>query len=480
MNTGNGQNINTTKLLKFFRYINPRWSSSPVDDQTVATLIMCEARQSNTGPLPVEIMIRILQYLVSPVSSEALAFTYRRPSFVESNDLGTHLGGAQNWLSNITLSCRSMYGVGTEFLYSRPFLPSTDRLLLFQRTLSRVPEFAKLVKEVFILDTETGGSPLSRVIRSIGFSSSQESELGISDFQYQLMNVMGTCTAAEALTINMERSVDVGYDLDKTFSRPTPFRKHLRRLVVNGCKYYTCFSMTSQISLPALEVLCLRGLYIRSTFELPHLPRLHTLQVAQVYRSQAVLKKVLDPSVLPALHTLELFQNHDMGLEFNRDLASVLPNLKCVHIIGSHYEYSVFRSWVFSPSRLDILRHLVVGVLFTSSAILIGTWRIPKMLESLSLVISLESYLRPTTPKDLPPDILACVNAFLEFNGETICEGPLRRLEIITRSQGTAEILEDVRVTSQLGAMRGFCAASGIEFALNTKGKGLDCISVPA
>lgn len=451
------------------------------------------AVRSRMGQIPVEIILYILQHFVESVQPEAHVFVYRRPAFVQAPALQLQLRDVQRTLLNVALTCRNMYGVGTEFLYARPFLPTPKHIRLFQRTLTQVPELALLVKEIAVLDVievVEGKQGLAR-LNPINILTPGTRTSEISPSQSELIPVLGRCTAVETLTINVERSVSLIYDLDKIFTAPPvatvpsssslarvpgtssfSFSNRLRRLVMNGCEFYTSFSMTNQISLPALEVLCLRGLYIRSPFELPHLPRLHTLQIAHVYRSQGVFKKITDPSILPALRTLELFQNHDMGLEFSRDLAALFPDLERVHIVGSHYEYPVFNSWV-SPSRFDTIRHLAVGVLFTTSANLMCGWRVPQMLESLALVISLESYLFPTVSReqDIPPDILGCVNAFLEYNQQAIREGPLRKLTIMTKLPGKPEVLRHRQVTSQLEGIWAFCRANNLEFVLDAQGE---------
>lgn len=447
--------------------------------------------RNRSGQIPVEIVLYILQHLVESVQPTALIFTYHRPSFVKAPALELQLRHLQKTLLNVALTCRNMYGVGTEFLYARPFLPTAKHLRLFQRTLTQVPELAQLVKEIVVLDVEIEGKQGLARLNPINILTPGIRTSEISPSQSELIPVLGKCGAVETLTINVERSVSLIYDLDKVFiTPPVPtvppslslarmpsqssfnFSTRLRRLAMNGCEFYTSFSMTNQISLPSLEVLCLRGLYIRSPFELPRLPRLHTLQIAHVYRSQGVFKKIIDASILPALRTLELFQNHDMGLEFSRDLAALFPQLERVHIVGSHYEYPVFNSWV-SPSRFDTIRHLVVGVLFTSSANLMRRWSIPRMLESLTLVIWLENYLFPTATREheIPPDILECVHAFLEYNSEAIRRGPLRELRIITKLPSSPEIVGDERVTRQLRRIWAFCRTNNLQFGLDVQGK---------
>lgn len=105
----------------------------------------------NLHDLPAEIISKILHDLVSPAYTEAFAFVYNCPKFTPIPDV-TRLAEAQDVLSNAVLVSRLWYFVGTEFLYAHPFLPTTQSIRLFERTMASKPDLAQLVKNLIVQD----------------------------------------------------------------------------------------------------------------------------------------------------------------------------------------------------------------------------------------------------------------------------------------------------------------------------------------
>lgn len=118
--------------------------------------------------------------------------------------------------------------------------------------------------------------------------------------------------------------------------------------------------LSCNITLQALEVLCLRSITIPDNFTLPNLPRLHTLQIIQTAprfpHGRGDIR--LYPRDLPLLRTLDLYQNMS---ELNIG-ETILSNLKRLSIVGRK-ELQLPHIWGDSETPpLPKLTNLTYGV----------------------------------------------------------------------------------------------------------------------
>ncbi len=101
--------------------------------------------------LPAEIISKILNDLLTPAYTNAFAFVYNCPKFVPVPDV-TCLSGAQSILRTVVRVSRSWYFVGTELLYARPFLLTTQSIRSFERTITSKADLAHFVKSLVVQD----------------------------------------------------------------------------------------------------------------------------------------------------------------------------------------------------------------------------------------------------------------------------------------------------------------------------------------
>ena len=105
----------------------------------------------NLNDLPAEIIDKIINDLVSQAYVEAFAFVYNCPKFVPVPDV-TRLREAQANLSTAVRVSRAWYFVATQWLYARPFLPTTQSIRSFERTITTKSDLAHFVKNMVVQD----------------------------------------------------------------------------------------------------------------------------------------------------------------------------------------------------------------------------------------------------------------------------------------------------------------------------------------
>ncbi|KAJ3491494.1 hypothetical protein NLI96_g664 [Meripilus lineatus] len=226
--------------------------------------------------------------------------------------------------------------------------------------------------------------------------------------------------------------------------------------------------MSATMSLPNLEILCVRGVFTSPFVTYASLPRMHTLQVVQICKWLQGIRGAIPPlSAFPALRTIEFFQNTYSGVELTQDLMQFLPQISRIHLIGANFELSLFRLWALS-NRLDSVKYLVVGVM-TSTPRFISTWRFPKRLEVLTFIVQLDPFY--LSMKDEMDVVLENLYRCLEYNGDCIKEGSLRKLIIMTRTRSLGSVPQAEHASMLIDLIRDFCRTRGLEFVFDQTGE---------
>lgn len=179
-------------------------------------------------------------------------------------------------------------------------------------------------------------------------------------FRTELIKVLRACESFHSLTVtNRDRSFAPILPIDNLFVQASSISDRLRKLTIYG-SMYPCTPnflpiLTKNVSLPALEVLCIREASLQMSFKLPYLPRLHTLRMAQCHTWSGNSFQ-LKAEQLPQLRTLELYETlPNVTLD-----DKAISNLERFHFVGE------VQPGVYEPSsRKELqgasLRHLAVG-----------------------------------------------------------------------------------------------------------------------
>jgi len=302
--------------------------------------------------LPSEILLIIFRCLMEDAYADVLRYDFTHSFSLYAwrlNDVtGVDVGQA-SLLSAIQV-CRQWYHAGTAILYTRPFLLSSERVHQFVRSLSTSPDLALLVRGVFVL-----GEKAPEVQDSL-FPKRKERRRQdtMRASRDALMEALRSCESLETFVASsgdFDHPVP-GFCFDKQLQDLSGLACNLKRLMLYDCSITLGQGEPVEYPpLPCLEILSFRAVRFQDPFPIPHLPRLHTLQISDSNFGQDHEPLHLSALNLPSLTTLELYTNHmtfTLGWALSR-------NLQRFHSV---------RSSVCSYGPMPNLRHAAVHLYY--------------------------------------------------------------------------------------------------------------------
>lgn len=309
--------------------------------------------------LPTELILLVLQHLVSGMYSQAFTSSYRGTLVIDGPDVKQlHL------LSTMTV-CKLWNSTATAVLYSRPFIISNLRLALFTHTLQTRPALAPLVQEVYIFDQELTSFTNVKPRRQQGAFRMPAFEMvkGRSLDPYlplahkHFTSFMRQCHFVQTLVVTTRDTEYVALlPLDTRHINDTGISRSLRRLMISGWKIspnvdYSTHDpfLSPDVSLPILEVLSIRDVKFKPKHTFPSLPKLHTLQISEsiLYSTDGPQEIDLEATKFPALRVLHLFDNTfkfvltEALLVRLQTLEYVVLRLRDSHMVSLKTQYSL-------------------------------------------------------------------------------------------------------------------------------------------
>ncbi|PSR71251.1 hypothetical protein PHLCEN_2v12905 [Hermanssonia centrifuga] len=346
---------------------------------------------------------------------------------------------------------------------------------LFMRTVADVPSLTRFIKDVYAPISKSGkysdmfgwiwGHPSSKVQRQ------------------ELISLLSTSPSLEAITIRHlvpKNAVSVT-PIDSIISSSAT-SNCIKRLTLHGSSFEArphpqfCIMPILDVQLPNLEVLCLRGMYIMPTFQLPSLPRLHTLQLVENYYfpSGGPRPPLFTPESLPNLRVVEVFRNHFPGEAYGHLVSgSSFEKLECLHFLENKRCLEVTR-WMSADSEI---KHLAIGFLSAIDRVHLVCWRFPDALESLTLLLcdpsSCSPKLEPWTARrqgqvrDDGVEILQGVFRCLKLNKQSKA---FKKLVLLAKFPGAEDVAVRLAREHAVRDIRILCASQEVEFSMSLDG----------
>lgn len=385
---------------------------------------------SHVGRLPPETFIDIIHYLVFPTLPDALLFLHSAPGV----DAGTDVWGLveiQTTLHRVCLVCRAWNNIGTELLYTYPCFVSPKQVRRFSRTLRSTPVLARFIKHIYVVEA-------SNLKIGLNIRPKDKKRNVIEDNAKAILNACKH-SSLETLTTDVVDHIGAG-SIASFFLEHISYSSRLRRLVINGIPDPDTFA---RLSLPSLQVLCLRTTFLSKTTVFPVLPNLDTLQIAKgdVW---VELGELVTNEKMPRLSSLELYHCEYVVKTFH---PLVLPRLERMHFVGPG-ELALYKHLLISGA-LDKLKYITLGFFDTfNHPEDLSETQLPLMLESLTLigVLARNAGIRSIT-------------RYLEKNQEVLPAKYFRCLEFIC-----TKIDCDGNTVHELQTL---CDSLGIEFRLS-------------
>lgn len=348
------------------------------DDGTNASLGSQQFR------LPPEILILVFECFLTNRYSSGFSFVYYSPAFNYNLNVVTTVDAQQLDLLHVTKVCRDWYIIGVTMLYSRVFLISQDRVQSFARTVTSSAHLANCVREVFVLNQE-----LIQPIRGTWFTElrQRKSRDRATLSRESLMASLRCCSSLRSFVItNRDRIEPIILPIDTAFVQNSSIGMNLRKLMFYGSGATFLAPpvppfLPSDILLPMLEILIFREVYVYDGYQLPYLPRLHTLKIAQSYQAEFGSSLYLDHERLPSLTRAEFYEN-SFGIYPD---AAIYEQLIQLHVSPTRYN-----------TRLDLphpapnLRHFMIHI-STSRPPNLDEREIHQLADLESLVVTVKS-----------------------------------------------------------------------------------------
>lgn len=398
--------------------------------------------------LPDELVLHILAYLLPVVQNASLIVSPAEHSAVSiTHSLVRH----QAFLLWACKMCRSWYSVGTEVLYTSPLLTTTHKMELFERTLSETPSLARFVKAVYApIHTGSAASDLLGWVFGRRSPTEQEEELS---------TMLQHCPAVRSLTIRHSvRKGLVSCLPVQDVLRSAQLSDRLENLSLHGSTFearwnpqFCVLPALTDLLLPHLQVLCLRGIYILPSLHLPVMPRLHTLQLVE--NRYFGLGPFFLAESLPELRTLEvvghLAPEAQLGLDRLLDEA-LLSRLQNLRVAQDERCMAATRTL----PRDGALRRLELGMLGPRDHTDAVCWRIPEALESLTFVVGAEA----------AADTADCVDAV--FRCLRLNEEATRLKELVVVHKLAAEGPKSGLLEKPMEELRALCRHRSISLSI--------------
>lgn len=405
--------------------------------------------------LPADILLIILKYLITP-HFHTLPFIHGGSIWTEVGDESTNIATAYQALITLARVCRSWNEFISEFIFARPVFESGQDVRRFKHILAQSQELRPLVRELAFLDTAKVTAPPTKRLRK------QRGAYSESD----ILPVLTSCENLDAVTLSFHSLT----------SRPlgrvilSQVGNRLRKLSIYGNALDCTFS---SLSLPLLEVLCLRHCHLDNKPTFPLLPRLQTLKLAQLY-SEINLEIFLHPSrAPPCLRAVELYHNEAFAPMSPDDLPSFFGNLIRLHFVGDA-ELQLCDT-LMQHRALHTVRHLAIGVMNDSNHP-ISSWPLPRTLHTLSVFTAIlpSRYWNSTVADGRS---LSSIRTFLDSNKDGIKSSKLKRIRVGIESNyvdGDIMHLENVKGISQ--AISAFGKTHSLDVTFDTLSEFYCCL----
>ncbi|KAJ3491498.1 hypothetical protein NLI96_g627 [Meripilus lineatus] len=400
-----------------------------------------------TTRLPVEVILIILNHLVSTTYHQALPFVFETPFRIRLQDTDVaKLVYRQLSLYNVALVCRLWNSFGTQYLYSHPCLSTPAHVHLLRRTLTNGPRFCRFIKHIFAVDF-VSSVYVDEASKSLAFNFFRRREDPIKRRKSDILSILDSCgnLSLESMTLINHDEEPSTISQGALFLEALSMGARLRRLVLDGT---TIQQRLTKLTLPSLEVLCLRCFTFENVLPgLPVLPRLHTLQLAKVY-SWIDFRLVIEHERLPMLRSLEMYQCAFHGLVPPLRSLSFLPDLEDLRLVGSN-ELDTFQ-YLIKFCGLPSIRHIAIGEPNTNPTTLdFSSWIFPDTLECLTVFAVVAG--RPPLS-----ELLHC----LELNRSRNNLRTLKRVNILGVVPARGDLLF-------IGEVQWICKSNGIRLHLS-------------
>jgi hypothetical protein len=356
--------------------------------------------------LPDELILAILTHL----SCDGLLAQHSCPAFRISELSRLYwvedAAPCQQALYSAALLCRSWHPIGTELLYRAPFLSTKRSVHLLLRTLTASTYLTRFVRNLYV-PLATHRSPLDWLRTCLHFKSASCVEIS------QVRDIVAQLSQNSSLLhmLTLKHVVPSGHISTIPLSS-VPIPPNLEHLCIHGTSFDShthpqfCLlpSHNDHIVLGSLKSLCLRGMYILPTVQLPRMPLVQRVTLVQNHYFQSMADILDGPSLLknadfPSLKALEIY-SHALpfttsaaampSLSYVLDVAAVqnLEEFTMAQTAGHLSESLQVISSAFVPEDAR-LKSLTIGLVGLVDCASLERWLIPRSLDQLTFLLSI-------------------------------------------------------------------------------------------
>ncbi|TCD65689.1 hypothetical protein EIP91_002316 [Steccherinum ochraceum] len=253
--------------------------------------------------------------------------------------------------------CRSWHAAALPALYAHPLITSNTRLLQFCRTLQTNPDFGLWVTHLHLLNQQTELQVLTAKKSRFPFRRRRvvvgPELVALDQVRATVLDVLPRCKNLVALVVtNRDRLRSSIVPLDSVFVHSSSIGSRLRHLTIYGSPlikedgpgdligHEVPLVLGPDISLPVLEILCLRSVGLQSSTTFPVFPRLRELQFADCTCLGPFTPEIpgfsrntppeINATNFPRLRTLLLYDNWD-SITLSEDLAGVVREIEFIN-----------------------------------------------------------------------------------------------------------------------------------------------------
>lgn len=403
---------------------------------------------SSAQRLPDELILEIFGYLLPVVQNNCSSSSPECSTASITQTLVRH----QTYLLWACKTCRSWYAAGSEMLYMSPLLTTPRRMELFERTVAGSPTLARFVRAIYA-PIRTEGTAIDLFGWVIGRRS-------LAVQKQELNALLENCSSPRSLTIRHSVRKGIVSRVPVTeLIRSPDLSDRLEHLNLHGSTFETrsvpqfCVLPTlSDLLLPHLRILCLRGIYVLPSLHLPVLPSLHTLQLIENHYFGG--GPYFEGASLPGLRTIEIVDHgaHEghLGLRELFD-ETCLAHVETLRVLRDGRCMPVTRA---IPCNGE-LRALMLGVMTARDHTDMVCWRIPDTLEDLTVVLQ----------RDSDADTTECLDAICRCIQRNDQEKHLKNLVVVGKTGGISG------KKTRADALRTLCQSRGIILRFETLGR---------
>lgn len=370
--------------------------------------------------------------------------------------------------------------MATEFLYSHPVL-RTPNLQAFKQTIESSPDLANQVKALTFVDTLDKPNPdsykwLTSWIPTRPVDANQKEQEHIDAMKALISRILYQCDALQTLSLTLRNTYSFS-------GNKVPLENHhwittrLRSLTVFG---NTLEAMLTNFAFPQLEVLCVQNYSFSTHFQMPPMPRVHTLRLHQPmcgWERRRRFESADLVKIFPNLRSFEINKDPTFGSSVDNALFTGLENLDQLVYI----ENTELRKFDWSTcSALKTVKHLTLGAIGYSEDCF-TSWNIPSSVEDLVIFVAIEPrFIFEPMWRQVP---VQHVVRWIAHNRDhhSFERGSLRRLEINigdTRDGGEIHPRIMKEMEPMMQSIREICRPFKIALSFNQIGlSALQCIS---